>query len=90
VFTIAGLSGRGNSYSDVATEYLAGIFANQPSLVAKEFGDLFTKYLAIDREGAKWQMSGTEGKRAAGTIKLPENPEQTGTGIGLDYWGTGA
>lgn len=46
VFTIAGLSGRGNSYSDVATEYLAGVFAGRPSAVEREFGDLFTKCVA--------------------------------------------
>lgn len=90
VFTIAGLSGRGNSYSDVATEYLAGIFANQSSPITQEFGDLFTKYLAINRESAKWRTSGMEGKKSTGTIKLPNNPEQTGTAIGLDYWGTDA
>ena len=84
VFTIAGLPGRGNSYSDVATEYLAGVFAGRPSAIATEFGDVFEKYLAIDRE--------TGGKKAAGTIKLPNHQTEgpgsdPGTGIGLEYWG---
>ena len=88
VFTIAGLSGRGNSYSDVATEYLAGVFAGRPSAIATEFGDVFEKYLAIDRESAVWRTGGTGGKKAAGTIKLPNHQiEEPGTGIGLEYWG---
>ena len=88
VFTIAGLPGRGNSYSDVATEYLAGVFAGRPSAIATEFGDVFEKYLAIDRESAVWRTGGTGGKKAAGTIKLPNHQiEEPGTGIGLEYWG---
>ena len=51
---IAGLSGRGNCYSNVGAEFLAGKVAGVVSEVEKRFGDLIEELLEVRRESAVW------------------------------------
>lgn len=51
---MAGFSGRGNCYTDIGADYLAGKVAGVPSRTEREFGPLMTELLAVGRASAVW------------------------------------
>ena len=53
---IAGLSGRGNCYSNVGAEFLAGRVAGVVSEVEQQFGGLIDELLAVRRDSAVWDF----------------------------------
>ncbi len=52
---MAGFSGRGNTYTNVGAEFLAGKIAGVASPVEKRYARLIEKLLAVGRESARWQ-----------------------------------